>query len=423
MIQGRLAHPITLFVIGCLCSLPTVQGAPADAVVPDDPSATNIDHSDDDGQLEAIRQGLVETALEGPTRVQSSAWIDSEGVLHENTRIQSDVEIRGFRMDQYLPQGSEEMTGTSPETASPMTEVLAQACAKSLGLRATGEVVVNIKAGPTTWEYPYLQRIAEATSEAVLRVFNQSGDWALREPLPVAMVSDPYQAAVEGQIGGDSDYRVHIEIRPSDLIAASLDNIVWLDDPAPKAVSTSLGVLETLRHHASKVVGELKPWRTSKRVIGAVLRVDLIKPGSRFPGWSERLHLVWTDPRPGLSQPQLGSVAEQQLQRIALNWQDSMMRSMDCTPLRFAVIEVIDNLVLIGGGADAGLRIGDRLVIADGARVPKYILEAGVAEEMFMGEVVSVGPSWARLRPLTRPMPSSLMDSSVVPSTFVALPL
>lgn len=370
-------------------------------------------------QLDAIRNGLVDSALEGPTRVQSAAWIDSEGVLHENTRIRSDVEIRGFRMDQYLPEGA--VPEGPPVSDVIETEIHGQDCADSLGLRPAANLTVELQASPNVREYPYLQKIAEATSQAVVRVFNGSGEWSLTERAP--STGDPYQMAVDGLMANDRAYRLRVAISPSDLIAAPIETIVWLDEASPNFASRSADGLEALRYQASRVFSELKPWRTNKRDIGAVMRIELIEPGALFAHWSDQVHLIWTDPNPGLSQPSLTATGEQQLLAVAEVWNARIRESLSCTPVRFAVIEVIQDELLIGGGTASGLRVGDRLVIADASRVPQRILEAGVADEMLMGEVVTVGPSWARLRPLTRPVPGALRTPGKLPQTFVALPL
>jgi len=54
-----------------------------------------------DEKLEAIRKSLVETALEGPTKVSATQWIDAQGVLRESSSFHSGVEVRGVRVVGY----------------------------------------------------------------------------------------------------------------------------------------------------------------------------------------------------------------------------------------------------------------------------------------------------------------------------------
>ena len=52
-------------------------------------------------RLEAIRQSLVQRAMEGPTQVRSAAFIDSSGVLREASSFVTGMEVRGIRVMAY----------------------------------------------------------------------------------------------------------------------------------------------------------------------------------------------------------------------------------------------------------------------------------------------------------------------------------
>ena len=70
--------------------------APALAETGTDPSA--------EARLEAAKNAMVDHALSQPTRIHSAAWVDENGVLHEQNRFQATGKIRGIRMPSYLPQ-------------------------------------------------------------------------------------------------------------------------------------------------------------------------------------------------------------------------------------------------------------------------------------------------------------------------------
>ncbi|MEL0212745.1 MAG: hypothetical protein VW891_19545, partial [Novosphingobium sp.] len=74
-----------------------------------------------EARLEAAKNAMVEHALSQPTRVHSAAWIDENGVLHEQSRYQSQGEIRGIRLPSYLPKVRDE----DPE-AAPASSMLAE---------------------------------------------------------------------------------------------------------------------------------------------------------------------------------------------------------------------------------------------------------------------------------------------------------
>ena len=66
-------------------------------------------------QLQAIRQALLEATLETPTQVISSAWVDSQGALHESHEFHSQAEVRGVRVLSYLNDGEEPKARVSAE--------------------------------------------------------------------------------------------------------------------------------------------------------------------------------------------------------------------------------------------------------------------------------------------------------------------
>ena len=53
-------------------------------------------------KLAAIRHELVQAALEAPTHVQVTQWIDGQGVLRESSSFRSGMKIRGVRVLSYV---------------------------------------------------------------------------------------------------------------------------------------------------------------------------------------------------------------------------------------------------------------------------------------------------------------------------------
>ena len=52
-------------------------------------------------KLAAIRRSLVEAALEGPTKVTSTPWIDANGALRESSSVKNGMELRGVKVIGY----------------------------------------------------------------------------------------------------------------------------------------------------------------------------------------------------------------------------------------------------------------------------------------------------------------------------------
>ena len=79
----RLMTRLTAWLMLALAS-----GAMADVLSPEE-------------RLDAIRQALVVRAMEGPTEVRASAFIDGRGVLREASSFVTGMEVRGIRVMAY----------------------------------------------------------------------------------------------------------------------------------------------------------------------------------------------------------------------------------------------------------------------------------------------------------------------------------
>ena len=55
-------------------------------------------------KLEAIKQALVDLAMESEVTLGSAAYIDDQGVLHESTLMSSSNNVRGVRVLSYLEE-------------------------------------------------------------------------------------------------------------------------------------------------------------------------------------------------------------------------------------------------------------------------------------------------------------------------------
>ena len=55
-----------------------------------------------------IRHRLIEAAQNAASRVSTSSWLDSRGVLHESTRIKSDAVVRGVQIKSYIKPSREQ---------------------------------------------------------------------------------------------------------------------------------------------------------------------------------------------------------------------------------------------------------------------------------------------------------------------------
>ena len=55
-----------------------------------------------EGQLQAIREALIEKAMGANTRVSATSWINERGELMEASQFRTDMQVRGVRVLEYM---------------------------------------------------------------------------------------------------------------------------------------------------------------------------------------------------------------------------------------------------------------------------------------------------------------------------------
>jgi len=99
-----------------------------------------------DQRLAALRQSLLKTAMEGPTEVKSTQWIDHTGALRESSSFTSGMLVRGVRVlsDPASP-------GVEKVQSKDQKAVLEKACERSAHERASPwhHVTLDVVVSPT----------------------------------------------------------------------------------------------------------------------------------------------------------------------------------------------------------------------------------------------------------------------------------
>ena len=89
---------------------------------------------------------------------------------------------------------------------------------------------------------------------------------------------------------------------------------------------------------------------------------------------------------------------------------------MSCEKPEYPVIERRTNGdLLVNGGSRLGLKMGEQVLISKMGQLPKRILEAGVASNLALAEVVSVVEDRAVVKVIAGPKPASIEQLVISP--------
>lgn len=337
-----------------------------------------------EGQLQAIREALIEKAMGANTRVSATSWINERGELMEASQFRTDMQVRGVRVLEYMGE----------QTPKAVVDVAAASKADA----SAAQPVCRDPGAQGSWRHPMSLRVqaVSAADPQLGMLVSQAARWvesSLRA-----------QAQAEGAV---LDTVQTMEARNR------YEEAVW-SAPQPRSPLTLQVRVRVLPGWDAPVAGARRvQWESRVR---------------EWAGWAEpdrqamTLQLEWSLARSGESPvlqhtSQLPVVAEA-LQRPTRQWSHQarqhlmaelahrwqvLQGTLDCEPLVYEARSQGPGQVLLMAGQDAGLRPGDRLVLVDARHVPRRLLEPEAAAHLALLEVQQVQGQRAQARQVAGP--------------------
>ena len=303
-------------------------------------------------RLDAIRQALVLRAMEGPTEVRASAFIDGRGVLREASSFVTGMEVRGIRVMAYGRDmdSASQAGGLSVESSKPLPP---NGCKQSGRASVWHQLTWDL----TTVQMPVAFQFEAQQIEFQLRKHafaagQQSGIWHLNDRKPA---SDTYERLLVGQGEHHVPWLLRISISPS------RDNAY---------------LTNTYDIH----------WQLTSRTLGLTVYES-----------DQKITINQPQTVPGSSRP-LDPVVIAQIQSALQYMVQGMERVLSCRVPQFEVLKVRNDMVRIAGGSGSGLKVGTSMVLTDKQQLPSRALEPRAFDSLAMAEVVSVNEFSAELK-------------------------
>lgn len=362
-------HCVALALLGA-CAL----ASGADALTPDE-------------RLAAIRKGLVQAALEGPTQVSATQWIDGNGALQESSSFRAGMQVRGVRVLGYEPDAQGDPLarlqwlnadgGASRPATSGKTGCSSP---RNLGLQHVLAWNWRRDRQASADHAPLL----EAVQTQVLAQLQQNGgpgaQWRLVES-PRQDARSSYQQALLGSSLDTMPWQLQIQAA---LVAAQ----PVAPTPAPSANKSRSGSdLETTPPPAT-------------RGLAVQMRMTLERRNQTKPALLASAELTLQVNDDNWGSPTLSPSTVEQLAAQVEIWKQDLQRQLACLPVVGDVVQAGGAQVRINIGGVAGVRVGDEWVLAHDQRVVQRALEPGVVNQTVLAVVQSVGPYYAELRPV-----------------------
>ena len=357
-----------------------------------------------EARLEAAKNAMVDHALSQPTRVHSAAWVDENGVLHEQSRYQSQGRIRGIRLPSYLPKPPDQ----NPE-ATPASSVLAEttesvkedalpqedSCALIPGLTQVAVLDVQGLTPAGNSAAGYARQLETETRRLLLRRFEGAERWRLAPRHESVSLRTHYERAV---------YEGPRNRRPLQLTIALA---VRQSEQKPRWWNLGDKALAPLRENFG-------PFRRHTQALELDLELRLSAPGNPTYLWVgyDSVQLAARDSQ---WSPKVQPADVRAIYARLNQWFDALEARQRCEAPRYAVSGVVRGQFVISGGRQAGLKPGDKLILADGLRTPADVLTRGVDATMVLAEVRWIDEEEAGLALVSGDVPRSTEQLIAIP--------
>jgi len=322
-------------------------------------------------RLQAIRQSLVQAALEGPTEVRATSWVDGQGVLHDSSSFASGAVVRGVRVLAYnKPLNQEPIAALHLDHRQAVGTPLSCRSASHDRAQPWHQMQLDIQLSP---QLPIALRQSAHQSSQVIRQWlrQRSGNGALWRVMEPYQPSNRYEQALLSRGEQHIPWRLSLRL-----------------EPGQDAYGTTNAVL--LR------------WDVSRRLDRVVLLQQ-----------QQSLNIELPEPS-GVPQ-RLSSAMQEQLQFLLQSFAHSLETKLSCIPPQFEVLTAATHSLRIAGGEMSGLRVGDQLVVADRHKLPARILEGKALDQLALAEVQSVSGYYAELKQIAGPKLSGAAQWVAVP--------
>jgi hypothetical protein len=337
-------------------------------------------------KLNAIRKGLVQAALDGPTQVTSTQWIDGNGALQELSAFRAGMRVRGVRVLAYDTDAQGDATAklqwqeAEGADGKPTGNGKPPASCKSAGKGRLQHVI--------GWSWTTLNPLdadsaplVDALQSNVFSNLQQAGTqdarWRLVE-LPAQVGRSAYQQALLGSSKDELPWSLNFElVALGSKVADNLPPRVGRNEssavaaPPPQVPGLQVQLRMTLTQRK-----QLQPTLQSMATLSLRTGEDNWGPAS------------------------LSATARDQVREQVNAWSQSMHQRLACLPVIADVTQAAGAQLRVNAGSVAGVRIGDEWVLAHDQDAVQGALNPAAVTQTVLAKVQAVGSYSAQLKPV-----------------------
>jgi len=296
-------------------------------------------------RLKAIRSAMVEAAMKSNTRVSATSWMESDGKLRELNRFSSEIKLRDLQVAKYTRDA-----GQQPQAELAVTHVDAvkpgrcEAPQAKAPLRQVMTVSMDLSSGFAPAQRYQAQQLGFAARTQLMQAGARAQRWRL--------ISSPahartYDRVVHGHGEEHVQWHAQLTVTPVPLAGVA-------DDFSAFGLTLQVSGL-----------GQRQGWFSAEEVVVPSLPTHVY------------------------GAPKMDSDTHAAIARAVLAMAEQLDKRLACEPQTFSVAQT-DGRLALNAGSNAGLRVGDKIMIADPSVLPRHTLEPGALDAAVLAEVKAV---------------------------------
>jgi len=341
-------------------------------------------------RLQAIRESLVQLALEGPTQVSSTSFIDESGTLRDSASFTHDMVVRGVRV---LAYGQEADVTQAKIVADHQVREQQRTCPSQM-----------LRENSTTNNILHLAVLELAIDSTI----KNSDLYTAR------LISRSLQENLLKKSDRSSIYRLNLRTMP--MNAQSVYGLSQSGSGTASSLQANQTFSSGMNYYQQALLGrgdQKVTWTVSVKLVSArdeISGVSGMKVITRLQNKLDRQfkfedeQFVWFESKnPNLMSSVLSSVMSEQVMALANLIQKALEAQLTCIPPQFEVTKWSGQDMSIAAGLINGLRLGDQMLVGDPQVIPGRILDSGSLKKLVLAEVKSVTPYSAELRQIAGP--------------------
>ena len=334
------------------------------AAIPDQASAQ---------RLEALRNALIDRAMQTRTSVKSVAWVDESGRLRESTHITSDLKVRGVRIEAYRDKDNHQQENFVIDAANSV--ITNGNCTKS-GSRIMRNAIISTDyraadGRGSQYQMAEIGQLAEASFSAQAAL---KAAWSLQGATGLSN----YDQAVRIGARVSAPYSIQLFI-----------------ETAEAAANTPLHENSILKFFAASA--------EAATGIHLTLKIQVIENSSKKSIWNAASALSVPGSEGSIMKRRIPQKTAADVERIVADWIEQLETALKCEPVFFDVMNPVPGTLEINAGTATGIRANDKILVFDQTLFPRHLLETGLIEAVYLAEVESVSKYSSRLRFLSAP--------------------